>query len=293
MIEIPKFNFDRSQWVENYSLNGRKLSQLICDQITAKLVKFNKKPGLAVLIVGDDPASTIYIESKRKKAKSLGFYSEIKRLQQETSKEEIIQIIKDWNQNDLIHGILVQLPLPKSIDAQEVLSAISIHKDADGFHFENMGRLLSNHNGNIPCTPLGIIIILNELNEPLEGKHAVILGRSNIVGKPMAQLLLDYSHCTITICHSKTKNISNYVRDADILVSAIGKRDIVQMQDIKKGAIIIDVGIHRTKQGITGDLDHKHFIKNKNFATPVPGGVGPMTIAMLMYNTYKNFININ
>ena len=176
------------------------------------------------------------------------------------------------------------------MNAQEVLSKISVDKDADGFHLENIGRLFSNHAGTIPCTPLGIMVMLNELGESLKGKRAVILGRSNIVGKPMAQLLLDFAHSTVTLCHSRTKDLPALVREADILISAMGRQNIVSGGDVKKGAIVIDVGIHRSDQGLSGDLEHKELIDKVSFITPVPGGVGPMTIAMLMYNTYHNFL---
>ncbi len=291
MTEIPKFNFDRNEWVDGHLLNGRKLSQLICDYIRRQLVGLEQKPGLAALIVGNDSSSKIYVNNKKKRAHTMDFHSEVKKLPENVAQEEVLQIIEEWNKNSLIHGILVQLPLPNLINSQEVLSKISAEKDADGFHFENMGKLLANQKGNIPCTPLGIMVMLNELKEPLEGKHAVILGRSNIVGKPIAQLLLNYANCTTTICHSKTKNITEYIRDADILITAMGQRGVVQTENIKKSCIVIDVGIHRTSQGICGDLDHTLLIKNNNFITPVPGGVGPMTIAMLMYNTYQNFIS--
>ena len=290
MIDIPKFNFNRDEWVDGHSLNGRKLSQLICDYIRDQLVGFDKKPGLAALIVGNDSASEIYVKNKEKRARAMGFYSEIKKLPEHISQEKVIQIIEKWNTDNLIHGILVQLPLPNSMKSQEVLSKISVQKDADGFHFENMGRLFANEKGNIPCTPLGIMVMLNELKEPLEGKHAIILGRSNIVGKPIAQILLNYANCTTTVCHSKTKNIAKYIHDADILISAMGQRGVVQAEKIKQGCIVIDVGIHRTNQGICGDINHELLTKNNHLITPVPGGVGPMTIAMLMYNTYQNFI---
>ena len=288
MIGIPVFGFDRSEWVERPYLNGRKLSDLICGWISKKLPP--SSPGLAVLIVGDDPASHIYVGSKEKKARSLGFHSEVKKLPQNTDQKTITDIIEGWNHDPRIHGILVQLPLPHSVNAQEVLSKISVDKDADGFHLENIGRLFSNHAGTIPCTPLGIMVMLNELGESLKGKHAVILGRSNIVGKPMAQLLLDFAHCTVTLCHSRTKDLPALVREADILISAMGRQNIVSGGDVKKGAIVIDVGIHRSDQGLSGDLEHKELIDKVSFITPVPGGVGPMTIAMLMYNTYHNFL---
>ena len=227
----------------------------------------------------------------------MGFHSEVKRLSEETSQSEIVACIQEWNQDQNIHGILIQLPLPESVNTEEVLAAVAVEKDADGFHFENTGRLFSKARGTIPCTPLGIMVMLNELNIPLAGLNAVVLGRSNIVGKPMAQLLLDFAQCTVTICHSKTKDIDFHIREADILISAIGKRGVVKKESIKKDAVIIDVGIHKIESQndnhICGDIydqnSYQELIDRVNFITPVPRGVGPMTIAMLLYNTYQNF----
>ena len=290
MIKIPEFNFARDDWVENKILSGKKISELILAELKKKTEKNHTRPGLAVILVGDDPASELYVTSKKKNARSLGFYSELKKLPKDTTLPEIIAQIHDWNQNENIHAILVQLPLPEHIPSNEVLQSIVPEKDVDGFHFQNMGRLFSNEKGIIPCTPLGIAVMLNELQEQISGKNAVIVGRSNIVGKPMAQLLLNYFHCTTTLCHSKTQDISYHLRYADILVAAIGKRDVIDHSDIKKNSIVIDVGIHRTQNGLFGDLNYQEILDKVKYVTPVPGGVGPMTMAMLLYNTYENYL---
>ena len=290
MIKIPEFRLTKESWVEDKILSGKKISELILTQLKDKVEKLDTKPGLAALLVGDDPASEIYVGNKEKKAQSLGLHSEVKKLPKETSLSEIIGQIHDWNQNDSIHAILIQLPLPEHIPSNEVLQSIVPEKDVDGFHFQNMGKLLANERGTIPCTPLGIAVMLNELHEPLHGKNAVIVGRSNIVGKPMFQLLLNYFHCTTTLCHSKTTDLSAHVRDADILVTAMGKREVIDYNAIRQDSVVIDVGIHRTLNGLCGDLDYQTILDRVKYITPVPGGVGPMTIAMLLHNTYKNYL---
>lgn len=289
MIHIPEFNIPKEKWLEGNILWGKKLAVEIRKKIKEDVEKTMKKPGLAVILVGDDEASKIYVGSKEKAATEAGFKSEIKRLPSTASEEEVLDIIAQWNEDNSIHGILVQLPLPSKINEAKVLQSIVPHKDVDGFHYENIGRLHAKMDGTIPCTPLGIMVMLHELKEKTTGLNAVVLGRSNIVGKPMAQLLMDFAQTTVSICHSKTKNIDSYTKEADIIVSAMGVRGIIHNHMVKEGAIIIDVGMHRSeKGGVCGDLDYPSLKEKAKYITPVPGGVGPMTIAMLMYNTFHN-----
>ena len=290
MIHIPKFQFDANDWIEGNNLWGKKLAKLIRQRLAEDVAKSGVKPGLAVLLVGDDQASQVYVSHKEKACKELGFTSIIRREPASLSQEKALEIAEQWNADPSLHGILVQLPLPSQIDERTVLQAIKPEKDVDGFHFENIGRLHAKSPGIVSCTPLGIMVMLQEAAIDLVGKKAVVLGRSNIVGKPMAQLLMDAGQCTVTVCHSKTKDIASYVREADVVVSAMGVLNIVNPQDIKKGAVIIDVGMHRTENGLQGDLDYDQIKERASYITPVPGGVGPMTIAMLMYNTYHNAV---
>jgi len=288
MIVIPEFNIDKNKWIEGKVLNGKKLAQEIRSIIKVNISKNNLKPGLAVLLVGEDPASSIYVGSKEKACIEVGYHSIVEKQPADISQNEIISIIQKWNNDKNIHGILVQLPLPKHINEREVLLSIDPQKDVDGFHLINVGKLFTRQSGIVSCTPLGIMVMLKEAGIDVAGKNAVVLGRSNIVGKPMGQLLMDYGNATVTICHSKTKEISKYVQQADIIVSAMGVRNIISSSDVKEGSIVIDVGMHRTSEGLTGDLNLKELEKKVQYYTPVPGGVGPMTIAMLIYNTYNN-----
>jgi len=292
MINIPKLNIEQEKWVDNKLLSGKNLAIEIKNYLTERVREENIKPGLAVLIVGEDEASKIYVRNKEKSALKIGFHSVVKTMPADTSEKDILQILNNWNNDDSIHGILTQLPLPKHLDTQKIVQAIVPEKDADGFHFENMGRLVATQQGTVACTPLGIAIMLKNLDVDLTGKNAVVLGRSTIVGKPMASLLMDVFQCTTTVCHSRTKNIQQYVEQADVLVAAMGVRDIVSSSWIKKNAIVIDVGMHRVDGKLAGDLDYKDIIETASFVTPVPGGVGPMTIAMLLYNTFQNAMNI-
>ena len=236
---------------------------------------------------GEDAASQIYVASKEKAAQELGFTSVIVRLPAAAKQEEIVAKVHEFNQAANIHGILVQLPLPKHLNEKEILQAIIPAKDADGFHYVNQGKLLAGEETVLPCTPAGITLMLMQLGLDLTGKHAVVVGRSNIVGKPMAQLLLSMLNMTVTTCHSKTQNLAALVRDADVLVSATGVRGVVDTKDIKPGAIVVDVGMHRIDGKLTGDLDLTPVAEKALYYTPVPGGVGPMTIACLLYNTVK------
>jgi methylenetetrahydrofolate dehydrogenase (NADP+)/methenyltetrahydrofolate cyclohydrolase len=288
MINIPEFNIDQSKWVEGKSLWGKKLAKEIRLKLAEDVKKMDTKPGLAVILVGEDEASKIYVTNKEKSANEVGFKSIITRMPKNSSEEEILKIIHEWNADESIHGILVQLPLPDKINERKILQAIDPMKDVDGFHYENIGRLHAKVDGTIPCTPLGVMVMLKELKINLSGKNAVVLGRSNIVGKPMAQMLMDVAQTTVTIVHSKTSNLDYFIQNADIIVSAMGVRNIINNDMVKNGAVIIDVGIHRAENGLCGDLDFEQLETKASFITPVPGGVGPMTIAMLMYNTFHN-----
>jgi len=290
MIEVPVFNIPKNEWVEDKLLYGKRLAVKIRENLKVKVETNSVKPGLAALIVGEDEASKIYVSSKEKAANEIGFYSVVKKLPETASQEDVLAVVHEWNNDERIHGILVQLPLPKHINSQNILQAIKPAKDADGFHYENMGRLMAKEKGTIACTPLGIIVMLKELGIETEGKQALVLGRSNIVGKPMAQLLLDAGQCTVTVCHSKSRNIDEMTASADILVAAMGVRGVVDHTKIKEGAVVIDVGMHRIGGKVTGDLDYKEILDKVSYITPVPGGVGPMTIAMLLYNTYQNAV---
>lgn len=242
-------------------------------------------PGLAVVIVGADPASQIYVRNKKKLAEEAGIRSFSYDLPQNTSQDELLKLVQRLNKDAKVHGILVQLPLPKQIDESTILKAIDPAKDVDGLHIENIGRLMSGMPGMVPCTPLGCIALIKKVEKNLTGLQAVVVGRSNLVGKPVAQLLLR-ENCTVTICHSRTPQLSHITRQADILVVAVGKAGIVKGDWVKPGAIVIDVGINRTAEGgITGDVDFDDVSKVAGYITPVPGGVGPMTIACLLGNT--------
>ena len=244
-------------------------------------------PGLCVILVGDDPASAIYVRNKARAYKDAGFYSRTIKLPAETAREELLACIREQNADPQIHGILVQLPLPKHLDEQEILAAIDPAKDADGFLPVSAGKLLLGQKAPVACTPQGCLELLKRSGVPMEGAHAVVVGRSNIVGKPMALLLLR-ENCTVTVCHSRTKNLPEICRTADILVAAIGKPRFIKGDWIKPGAAVIDVGINRLEDGrITGDVDYEAASQVAGWITPVPGGVGPMTIAMLLKNTLE------
>ncbi|HEM6083000.1 TPA: bifunctional methylenetetrahydrofolate dehydrogenase/methenyltetrahydrofolate cyclohydrolase [Streptococcus suis] len=244
-------------------------------------------PGLVVILVGEDPASQVYVRNKERSALAAGFKSEVVRVPDTISEAELLELIEGYNQDDAWHGILVQLPLPAHISEEKVLLAIDPNKDVDGFHPTNMGKFWSGHPVMIPSTPAGIMEMFKEYQIDLEGKSALVIGRSNIVGKPMAQLLLD-ANATVTIAHSRTKNLPELARQADIIVVAIGRGHFVTKEFVKPGAVVIDVGMNRDENGkLIGDVRYDEVAELASYITPVPGGVGPMTITMLMEQTYE------
>ena len=251
------------------------------------LKKIGITPGLAVIIVGDNPASRVYVNNKIKACEEVGLHSEVHEMPNDTSEEVLLEQIEDLNNNSQIHGILVQLPLPDHIDDDKVLEAISVDKDADGFHLYNMGALVVGNTVFPPCTPYGIQCLIERINVPVEGQHAVVVGRSNIVGKPMALILLQMN-ATVTICTSKTRNLASITTLANILVVATGKPKMITADMVKKGAVVIDVGINRLEDGrLVGDVDFDAVKEVAGYITPVPGGVGPMTITKLIVNTIQ------
>lgn len=272
-------------------IDGKALAakmQAALAEKTARLkVEKGLVPGLVVILVGEDPASQVYVRNKERSALAAGFKSEVVRVPASISEEELLELIERYNQDDAWHGILVQLPLPAHISEEKVLLAIDPDKDVDGFHPTNMGKFWSGHPVMIPSTPAGIMEMFKEYQIDLEGKTALVIGRSNIVGKPMAQLLLD-ANATVTIAHSRTKNLAELARQADILVVAIGRGHFVTKEFVKPGAVVIDVGMNRDENGkLIGDVKYDEVAEVASHITPVPGGVGPMTITMLMEQTYE------
>ncbi|MFW7129660.1 bifunctional methylenetetrahydrofolate dehydrogenase/methenyltetrahydrofolate cyclohydrolase [Streptococcus pyogenes] len=273
-------------------IDGKALAQKMQQELAAKVNNLKQKkgivPGLAVILVGDDPASQVYVRNKERAALTVGFKSETVRLSEFICQEELIAVIERYNADNTIHGILVQLPLPNHINDKKIILAIDPKKDVDGFHPMNTGHLWSGRPLMVPCTPSGIMELLREYNVNLEGKHAVIIGRSNIVGKPMAQLLLD-KNATVTLTHSRTRQLEEVCRCADVLIVAIGQGHFITKQYIKDGAIVIDVGMNRDDNGkLIGDVAFDEVAEVAAKTTPVPGGVGPMTIAMLLEQTYQS-----
>lgn len=268
-------------------INGKKISKEIKDELKLKvenLKKQGKECCLAVIQVGNDPASSVYVGNKKKACEYIGIKSLAYELTEDTTEEEILHLIDELNKNPKVHGILCQLPLPKHIDEDKVIKAISPEKDVDGFHPQNVGALTIGQPGFVSCTPAGIIELLKRSNIEISGKNCVIIGRSNIVGKPMALLMLR-ENATVTICHSKTQNLKEICKQADILIVAIGKPRFVDSEYVKDGAVVIDVGIHRDENNkLCGDVDYDSVEPKASYITPVPGGVGPMTISMLMNN---------
>ena len=270
-------------------LDGKKLSAEIRTSIKEETALLREKgivPGLAVVLVGDDPASKVYVGQKEKGCLEAGFASFLHRLPDSTTQEELLALIGRLNGDPSVHGILVQLPLPPQIDPDTVLAAIQPEKDVDGFHPVNIGRLVAGLPACEPCTPKGILRLLKSTGIPLAGKETVVIGRSNIVGKPVALMLLAES-ATVTVCHSRTRDLAEHVRRADVLVAAVGKPRFVTADMVKEGAVVVDVGINRLEEGLVGDVDFGPVSEKAAWITPVPGGVGPMTIAMLLENTLE------
>lgn len=272
-------------------IDGKALSQKMQAELGRKVERLKEQhgiiPGLAVILVGDNPASQVYVRNKERSALEAGFKSETLRLSESISQEELIDIIHQYNEDKSIHGILVQLPLPQHINDKKIILAIDPKKDVDGFHPMNTGHLWSGRPMMVPCTPAGIMEMFREYHVDLEGKHAVIIGRSNIVGKPMAQLLLD-KNATVTLTHSRTRNLSEVTKEADILIVAIGQGHFVTKDFVKEGAVVIDVGMNRDEDGkLIGDVVFEQVAEVASMITPVPGGVGPMTITMLLEQTYQ------
>lgn len=266
-------------------IDGKAVAQQIRAKTKEAVSRLRRAPALAVVMVGENPASTIYVRNKIRACREVGIASIERRLPESCSEKELLEVIRMLNEDPCIDGILVQLPLPEHMHAGLILETIDPNKDVDGFHIYNTGKLVTTGGGFKPCTPAGIIALLKAINCPIEGKHAVILGRSNIVGKPLSMLLLQ-ENATVTITHSHTPNLKHYTLDADILVAAIGKTKYVTADMVKPGAVVIDVGTNRDENGkLCGDVDTESVGEKAAWITPVPGGVGPMTIAMLMHNT--------
>ncbi len=273
-------------------IDGKVLALQVCERLAtesaAVLAKTGMKPGLATILVGDDPASHLYVKSKQKACDAAGIYIDDHKLPASTTQAELLSLIEKKNADPKIHGILVQLPLPKHIDSKVVLEAVSPDKDADGFHPYNFGRLVEGHPVFEACTPKGVIKMIESTGVSIEGKRAVVLGRSNIVGKPLALMLLQ-RNATVTICHSKTKDLPAVCREAELLLVAIGKAKFVTVDMVRDGAVVIDVGTNRLPDGrVVGDVDFESVSQKAGWISPVPGGVGPMTIAMLLDNTVES-----
>lgn len=282
-------------------IDGKKIAAEIKEELKQKVAKLKEEgkqvPGLVTILVGDNPASQSYVASKSKSSIEVGMYSKVETLPADISEEKLLQIIESYNNDDRIHGILVQMPVPKHIDENKVIDAISPQKDVDGFHPVNVGNLVIGKDTFYPCTPYGIQELLKRYKIETSGKHVVVVGRSNLVGKPVANILLqkkDYANAIVTVCHSAAKDLTQYTKTADILIAAIGRANYITADMVKEGAVIIDVGINRVEDStkpkgyrIVGDVDFENVSKKASYITPVPGGVGLMTVAMLLQNTYE------
>ena len=270
-------------------MDGRKVAnawKAELAQEAQKMISDGVFPHLAVVLVGENPASQFYVRNKENACSKAGIRSTVIRMSDTCNQNELEDVVRNLNQDDSVHGILVQLPLPSHLDESRVLALIDPDKDVDGFHAMNSGRLMNGENGFVPCTPLGVMKLLEAYKIPVDGRHAVIIGRSNIVGKPMAMLLLS-KNATVTICHSKTQNLAALTSQADILVAAVGKANFVTADMVKPGAVVVDVGINRVDGKLVGDVDAQSVSEIASYLTPVPGGVGQMTIAMLLANTLQ------
>ena len=276
-------------------IDGKAFSQVILEKTREEhnqlKEKYGKQAGLAVVIVGNNPASQVYVRNKMKACENVGFYSENIELDENISEEELLQEIDKLNKNDRINGILVQLPLPSHINELKIIDSISPEKDVDGFHVANIGKMvIGDETGFLSCTPYGIMQLLEEYKIEIAGKDAVIIGRSNIVGKPMALMLIQKG-ATVQVCNSRTKDLRKKLNDADIIIVAAGVPKLLKKEDVKEGAVVIDVGINRVDGKICGDVDYEEVAERASYITPVPGGVGPMTIASLIKNTFKSYKN--
>lgn len=273
-------------------LDGKAISakfrQNIKEETAALKEKTGKAPGIAVILAGDDAASSVYVNSKEKAAIECGFYSVVERISADVTTNDVLKLVEKYNNDEKIHGILVQLPLPSACDEKTILRAIRAEKDVDGFHPYNVGLLNIGEDCLMPCTPFGVMNMMADYGIEIAGKNAVVVGRSNIVGKPIAAMLLK-ANATVTVCHSKTKDLSGVCANADILVAAIGKAKFIKKEFVKDGAVVIDVGINRVDGKLCGDVDFEDVKDKCSYITPVPGGVGPMTITTLMQNTLKAF----
>lgn len=269
-------------------IDGKQISKEVRAEIAAECAALSERgivPGLAVIIVGTDPASQVYVRNKKKACEEVGFHSEVYELPEETTEAELLALVERLNGDSAIHGILVQLPLPKHLDDKLIIDHIDPNKDVDAFHPVNVGKIMIGDYDFLPCTPAGVMVLLEKSGVDVSGKDCVVVGRSNIVGKPQAMLLL-HANGTVTVCHSRTKNLAEVTRRADILVAAVGKADFITGDMVKDGAVVIDVGMNRRADGkLTGDVDFASVEPKASFITPVPGGVGPMTITMLLKNT--------
>ena len=276
-------------------IDGKAFSQVLLEKIREEhnqlKEKYGKQAGLAVVIVGNNPASQVYVRNKMKACENVGFYSENIELDENISEKELLQEIDKLNKNDRINGILVQLPLPSHINELKIIDSISPEKDVDGFHVANIGKMvIGDETGFLSCTPYGIMQLLEEYKIEIAGKDAVIIGRSNIVGKPMALMLIQKG-ATVQVCNSRTKDLRKKLNDADIIIVAAGVPKLLKKEDVKEGAVVIDVGINRVDGKICGDVDYEEVSERASYITPVPGGVGPMTIASLIKNTFKSYKN--
>ena len=284
---------------ETKILSGKEVASAVYDDLISRIDRLTSEkitPGLAAVLIGDDLASQVYVRNKRRRFENMGLFGETFRMEEDSSESDVLAFINDLNGDDRFHGILIQLPLPKGIDSDNVLRSVRPDKDVDGFHPENIGLLAAGNPRFIPCTPKGILRILQFYNIETSGKHAVIVGRSNIVGRPMALMLSaknDTGNATVTVCHSRTPDIANYTRQADIVIAAVGMPSLIKGDMITDGTVIIDVGINRVEDNsekgykLSGDVDYESVMDKASAITPVPGGVGPMTIAMLVENTVE------
>ncbi|MGE5445355.1 MAG: bifunctional methylenetetrahydrofolate dehydrogenase/methenyltetrahydrofolate cyclohydrolase FolD [Ignavibacteriales bacterium] len=276
-------------------IDGKKVAEHLRKEVREEVKRLKEEsgivPGLAAVLVGNNPASQIYVRNKRKACEEVGIYSEEHNLPEEATEGDLLSLVEKLNYDEKIHGILVQLPLPKQINEAKILKAVSPLKDIDGFHPENMGLLVEGNPRFVPCTPYGIIKLLDYYGIEIQGKEAIVVGRSNIVGKPVSLLLL-HRHATVTICHSRTRALPEVTRRADILIAAIGRARFITEDMVKEGAVVIDVGINRLPDGkLSGDVDFERVREKASYITPVPGGVGPMTIGMLLWNTFSSAKN--